>query len=183
MCRYAHYSYKPHLACFDCRKTFKRRHLADIQRGATDSVAAKCPQCQGLLANMGLDFKSPPASDYKAWQHLRSLYAAGITYHSCGCSGPGYVPATTAALATYLAERLTGYVQELRYWLTRPEPTTKAEREADHPQSQAHHYQLPYSLTRQQKRIDAAQALAYWQQRVAQVENDLNRVKAQLPVG
>ncbi len=56
MCRYAFYKYKPHYACFKCRKTFKRKHLFDVDRDNEKSVDAKCPQCQSLMANMGLDF-------------------------------------------------------------------------------------------------------------------------------
>ena len=33
MCRYAMVSYKPHYACFNCRKTFKRRLFYDIRKG------------------------------------------------------------------------------------------------------------------------------------------------------
>ena len=179
MCRYAQYSYKPHLACFACRKTFKRRWLSDIDRDTTraDSVPATCPQCRGQLADMGLDFKSPPVRDVAAWQHLRNLYAAGITYHSCGCSGPGYVPATTAALASYLAERLAGYVQELRYWLTRPVLVTKAELELDKQQNWYRASRLPQAARLAKGRVDATQAVAYWQGRVSEVENHLARLK------
>jgi DNA-directed RNA polymerase subunit RPC12/RpoP len=79
MCRYAMTAYKAHYACFDCRKTFKRRLLHDVARDEPTSVAAKCPDCGQAAASMGLDFKSPPKDDAKAWQHLRSLYAVGIT--------------------------------------------------------------------------------------------------------
>ena len=33
MCRYTMTTYKPHYACFECNKTFKRRLLTDIDRG------------------------------------------------------------------------------------------------------------------------------------------------------
>jgi hypothetical protein len=106
MCRYAMVSYKPHFACFNCRKTFKRRLLNDVDRDETESVAAKCPECGQLMADMGLDFESPKKKDVKAWEHLKTLYAVGITFHSCGCSGPGYIPSSTEALVAYFTNIL-----------------------------------------------------------------------------
>jgi DNA-directed RNA polymerase subunit RPC12/RpoP len=170
--------YKTHQACFDCRKTFKRRLLHDVARDEQQSVAAKCPDCGEATASMGLDFKSPPKDDVKAWQHMRSLYTAGITYHSCGCSGPGYIPATTKELMAYLENRLTDYVGELRYWLNRAEPTTKAEFEYDKNKNWAHNSRLP-----KQGRnggVNSAEALAYWQKRVYDLEHNLSKAKAQV---
>ena len=41
MCRYAMAKYKPHYACFNCRKTFKRKLMWDIKRDyQTDLVVA-----------------------------------------------------------------------------------------------------------------------------------------------
>lgn len=54
MCRYSMMVYKGHYACFNCQKTFKRRHLKDVDRDAQTSVDAKCPECGNLMANMGL---------------------------------------------------------------------------------------------------------------------------------
>jgi hypothetical protein len=169
--------YKTHQACFDCRKTFKRRLLRDVARDEQQSVAAKCPDCGQATASMGLDFKSPPKDDVKAWQHMRSLHAAGITYHSCGCSGPGYIPATTEELVAYLESRLTDYVGELRHWLNRAEPTTKAEFEYDKNKNWAHNSRLP-----KQGRnggVNSAEALAYWQKRVYELEHNLSKAKVQ----
>ncbi len=62
-------AYKPHYACFNCRKTFKRKLINDIKRGAESVQEAKCPECEGLMANMGLDFESPKKDDLKKWEH------------------------------------------------------------------------------------------------------------------
>ena len=93
-------SYKPHYACFNCRKTFKRRLFGDIKKGLSVSDA-KCPECGELTAHMGLDFESPKKDDLKKWEHLKSLYSVGITFHSCGCSGPGYIPNSKEKLIEY----------------------------------------------------------------------------------
>jgi DNA-directed RNA polymerase subunit RPC12/RpoP len=183
MCRYGMITYKPHYACFACRKTFKRRLLQDMERDETEAVAAKCPECGALTANMGLDFKSPPRNDARAWQHLRNLYAVGITYHSCGCSGPGYIPATTEALVVYLEERLQYYVGQLRYWLNRPEPASKAEAERDKSQNWEYNSRLPGELKGKKGSIRSNEAaIAYWSQQVQGLAHDLSKVKMQVPV-
>jgi len=107
MCRYGINTYKPHYACFKCRKTFKRRLLTDIDRDSREfeKQSYKCPECNGMTANMGLDFESPKRSDLKAWNHMKELYEAGITFHSCGCSGPGYIPKDKNKLIDFLSEK------------------------------------------------------------------------------
>ncbi|TVT40074.1 hypothetical protein FNT36_11255 [Hymenobacter setariae] len=180
MCRYAMTTYKAHYACFDCRKTFKRRLLHDVARDESKSVAAKCPDCAQVAANMGLDFKSPSKDDVKAWQHLRSLYVVGVTYHSCGCSGPGYIPATTGELVAYLQERLTDYVKELRYWLNRRQPTTKVEFEYDKNKNWAHNTRFPRQLVGRNGGVNSMDAIAYWQQRVYDLEHNISKARAQL---
>ncbi|RZK57404.1 MAG: hypothetical protein EOO91_10235, partial [Pedobacter sp.] len=75
--------------------------MADIQRGEGTKNEAKCPECGELTASMGLDFESLKKTDLKKWAHLKSLYSVGITFHSCGCTGPGYIPNTTEKLIAY----------------------------------------------------------------------------------
>jgi DNA-directed RNA polymerase subunit RPC12/RpoP len=179
MCRYGMTTYKSHYACFTCRKTFKRRLLHDVARDETESAAATCPECGQLTASMGLDFKSPPKTDVKAWQHLRNLYSVGITYHSCGCSGPGYIPATSEAIVDYLAARLTDYVCELRYWLSRATPESKAEREKDNSKNWSRNQRLPTALRGKNGGIITANAIAYWQQLVYELEDRLGKAKIQ----
>lgn len=118
MCRYA-IPYKEHYACFDCRKTFKRKLLHDVDRDrkVEESTPAKCPECGALMAAMGKDFKSPKKDDLEAWLHLKDLYTVGITFHSCGCSGPGYIPRSAEELQKHLHERLADYRKSLRYWM------------------------------------------------------------------
>ena len=132
MCRYAMIPYKPHYACFNCRKTFKRRMLGDIKGlESSEGVPAKCPECGGLMANMGKDFESPKKTDVKAWAHIQNLYAVGVTFHSCGCTGPGYIPKTGEALIAYFEELIRGYQKQLAFWRNRTEPVTAPEIDRD----------------------------------------------------
>ncbi|MDJ0366230.1 hypothetical protein QMK33_13810 [Hymenobacter sp. H14-R3] len=127
---------------------------------------------------MGRDFKAPPKDDYRAWQHLRRLYKVGIAFHSCGCGGPGLVPATAEELVSHLTQQLSGYVEQLRYWLIRSAPITKIEHEADKKEN----WHQNWGLQKDDKgRVDAPAALAYWQGRVQQLEHHIAEVKRQLP--
>lgn len=114
MCRYGFSVYKPHYACFKCRKTFKRRISSDFSELKNPPAKlAKCPDCGELMADMGLDFEAPGRGRIKAWEHLRLLYSVGIAFHSCGCSGPGYIPNTREALAAHLEGLISIYNGEL----------------------------------------------------------------------
>lgn len=116
MCRYAETTYKAHFACFDCRKTFKRRRIEDIGGEKGTDTSAKCPQCGRFMADMGLDFASPRMEDVKAWSHLKELYTVGITFHSCGCGGTAYIPKDSKDLRKHLEEILRSYQGHLKHW-------------------------------------------------------------------
>ena len=101
-------TYKQHYACFDYRKSFRRRLLRDVKKGQSNSLAAKCSECGSLMADMELDFKSPKNDDLKAWQPMRNLFVVGVTFHFCGCTGPSYIPAPTQKLVEYFQEKKRG---------------------------------------------------------------------------
>ncbi|TCC92146.1 hypothetical protein EZ428_10475 [Pedobacter frigiditerrae] len=173
MCRYAMTSYKPHYACFNCRKTFKRRFMADIQRGEDTKNEAKCPECGELTASMGLDFESPKKTDLKKWAHLKSLYSVGINFHSCGCTGPGYIPNTTEKLIAYFEELKAQYFKNIEFWRNRIEPTTKAELDRDESKNGEHRWQIPKSYRADKKDVKNEEAIKYWLERVKEVEGKL----------
>ena len=102
MCRYAMYGpYKRHMACFDCRKGFKRAPLGDWNCPADDP--APCPDCGRPMASMGLDFRPPPRRAVEHWAVVEHLFSFGFAYHSCGCSGPGYRPHRWEDVPAFLA--------------------------------------------------------------------------------
>lgn len=112
MCRYGSTRYKPHYACFSCRKSFKRRLQSDVDPGGVDRPS-RCPQCRGEMASMGLDFKPPAQSKKKEWSILEELWTVGETFHSCGCGGPGYRPRSRRDYARFLDEILVRYKERL----------------------------------------------------------------------
>lgn len=176
MCRYAFYKYKPHLACFQCHKTFRRRHLSDVSENKSGvSRSAKCPECGGTLADMGLDFKSPPKDDEKAWKHISELFVSGITFHSCGCSGPGYIPKDREHLLNHLEKTRDQYVNTLRQWINFYAPATKKERELM--KLRGDFLYPPFELSRVNKSVTKEEVVAYWTERIDKIEQRINHIK------
>lgn len=183
MCRYGITAYKPHYACFECRKTFKRRLLVDVDKdsaynSAHENQPYKCPECGGLTANMGLDFESPKKTDVKAWNHIQSLFEAGITFHSCGCSGPGYIPKDQESLIEFLKEKRAIYIENRRFWSTRIEPKGDSEKRKDWDENNAHFFNIPNDLktgTKKNRKVDAEKAVAYWTEKIDFIQSRLQK--------
>jgi hypothetical protein len=70
--------YKEHLACFRCRKMFKRTSWSDLtarEQAKYDGplgylASLRCPACGGPVRDMGKGFRPPRKSDVKAWREL-----------------------------------------------------------------------------------------------------------------
>ncbi len=186
MCRYGVSTYKPHYACFKCRKTFKRRLIIDIARDEAYSKdwqdsPAKCPECGNLMANMGLDFESPKKNDKKAWQHVENLYETGISFHSCGCTGPGYIPKDKEALLVLLKKLHKDYIEQRRFWSNRVEPKTASEEAKDREMNAKFLYSLPRKFiygTKRNKKRDIERAVVYWADKTKQIEQYINGLSA-----
>jgi hypothetical protein len=99
MCRYALHPVKTHYACLPCRYTGKLD-----QRQAE---APRCPRCREPMVNLGKDFKAPRRAAETQWRKVEMLVAAGITFDSCGCNGPGPRPRTLSDAKTQLRCRRT----------------------------------------------------------------------------
>lgn len=99
MCRYALHSAKTHYACLSCRFTAKHPGWLDGQ--------PRCPHCAEPMVDMGKDFKAPRHLAVAQWRKVRLLAAAGLTFDSCGCRGPGPRPRTLAEAKTQLGRRRT----------------------------------------------------------------------------
>ncbi|MFO7562520.1 MAG: hypothetical protein R6X02_07740 [Enhygromyxa sp.] len=153
MCRYAYANYKPHLACFACRKVYRRRLPSDADHQGP-SKPPVCPDCAGPVADMGRDFKAPPREDRKAWQLAARLWTIGETFHSCGCGGPGYRPRDPDGYREFLTERRRWYHENLRSATIDPRRTGFDER---------------------------ADAEAYWRIRLAAIEAGMREAGMPLP--
>lgn len=175
MCRYGIKTYKSHYACFECRKTFKRRFIEDINNGEKQSVEAKCPQCGQLMANMGLDFASPKKDNIKEWAHLKNLFSVGITFHSCGCSGPGYIPNTKEKLKEHLEEIKINYFKNLDNCRKRTQSKINLKIEKDIKKDWP---ELLGILDTQKNKSKIKQdEINYWLDRINQVEQKIEKIK------
>ncbi|WP_158963575.1 hypothetical protein [Myroides fluvii] len=171
MCRYSMTTYKPHYACFDCQKTFKRRLWKDIRKGDLVNSAAKCPQCGNLMADMGKDFEAPKKGDDKAWKHIKDLYQVGFIWYSCGCVGPGYIPRDYEALLLYFTTLKTSYEKELLFWRARIEPETKTERIKDDQRNWHKYYKI--KPNRKKGGITNQEGIDYWIAKIKEVEEKI----------
>jgi hypothetical protein len=52
------------------------------------------------MINAGFDLAIPRRKDKPAWRALEAVLQAGLTFHSCGCGGPGYRPRTPSEVRT-----------------------------------------------------------------------------------
>lgn len=184
MCRYSMGSYKPHYACFDCRKTFKRRLFEDIRNGYSKDdkeTPAKCPECGALMADMGLDFEAPPKKDIKAWNHTSKLYKVGITFHSCGCNGPGYIPKDDEELLKHLSRIKDAYLKHLSFWSKRrTDPEKQSEIAKDRYQNGGMLRSIPKEMrggTRNKPQYDSAKAQIYWGEQIIEIEEKIKIVR------
>lgn len=127
------------------------------------------------MADMGLDFESPKKDDLKKWEHIKSLYSVGITFHSCGCSGPGYIPNSKEKLIEYFDEIKTTYLKNMDFWRTRIEPSTKKEKEQDSNKNWSKLGEI--SSNYKKETVTNQEGLDYWHQKVKQIEEKINLVK------
>ncbi|CAD0001129.1 hypothetical protein [Flavobacterium chungangense] len=175
MCRYGMTQYKPHYVCFNCRKTFKRRFRKDVKNEESFVFEAKCPDCRGLMADMGLDFESPKKDDFKKWKHLGSLYSVGITFHSCGCSGPGYIPNSKEKLIEYFEELKQTYFKNIDFWRTRVEPSTKSEKDRDSTKNWIELSKVSSNYNKES--VKNQEGIDYWIKRIKEIEGKISVIK------
>ncbi|MBL6446385.1 hypothetical protein JMN32_08705 [Fulvivirga sp. 29W222] len=175
-------TYKPHYACFDCRKAFKRRLLKDIEGGInkqSESYDAKCPECGNLMADMGLDFEVPSKKDIKAWNHVKDLYKIGVTFHSCGCTGPGYIPKDKQALILFLREKREKFLKHRNFWASRVEPKTESEIQKDWNKNSEFLWVIPDSLktgSKKNRKIEIGKAVDHWTQQLADIDSRIQKI-------
>ncbi len=129
---------------------------------------------------MGLDFESPKKSDLKAWNHIKNLYEVGVTFHSCGCTGPGYIPKNKSLLIEFLKEKKDVYIEHLRFWSTRIEPKNESEKSKDWNKNSEFLFALPPEFetgTKKKRKVDLKKAVAYWQKKVNKIENNIEKLE------
>lgn len=104
-----------------------------------------------------------------------SLYSVGITFHSCGCSGPGYIPNSKEKLIECFEGIKKTYLKNMDFWRTRIEPSTKQEKERD--LNKNWHKLSSISPNYKKEIVTNQQGLDYWHVKIKQVEEKLNLIK------
>lgn len=70
--------------CFPCRKVFKKptryASLASRRTRSSPTRPYVCPQCRGLLVNMGHKFRAPPKTAVDEWTRIAGCVADGVAY-------------------------------------------------------------------------------------------------------
>lgn len=106
VCRYGMGYYKRHFVCLACRSSFKRDW--------PDEREQLCPRCGATMIDAGHDLAVPRRRDAAGWKVLSVVLRAGLTFHSCGCGGPGFRPRTPAEVRArrIAAVRLSASLRE-----------------------------------------------------------------------
>ncbi|MBL3657514.1 hypothetical protein [Fulvivirga sediminis] len=162
--------------------------MRDVERGVNknrEDVKAKCPECGSMMADMGLDFESPKKNDLKSWEYVRNLYISGITFHSCGCTGPGYIPRDYEALVTYLKRMKNLYIDQRRFWQHREEPTNDREKQKDWHANKEYLCKVPSYLqtgTRKKRHVNIQKAVEYWTGKINDIDAKLEEL-SKSPIG
>ncbi|MBB4935060.1 hypothetical protein F4561_005954 [Lipingzhangella halophila] len=73
------------------------------------------------MTDAGSNLAVPRRGDRDAWDALATVLRSGLTFHSCGCSGPGYRPRTRAEVRDRLAVARRQDIP-VRDALARPDP-------------------------------------------------------------
>ena len=82
-------------ACFDCRKSWKIEPREDFQ--------AVCPQCRGVLHEMGRNFKAPKKRDDEQWKKVLALWSGGVRFWGQNVAEPP--PERLSEVDDYLRSR------------------------------------------------------------------------------
>lgn len=172
--------YKPHFACFHCRKTFKRRLLLDIEgKDEFQLTPAKCPDCGRLMAGMGKDFRAPKKTAVAAWKHIELLYDVGISFFSCGCKGPGYIPNTADRLLEQLQQTRTSYLGQLAYWRGEIDNSSSASKPRLRNPNSVHRIAFPVRLNPEGKKPTREEAKKFWIEQLNKLDEKIAHVMAQ----
>lgn len=171
MCRYGfNNKYKPHYACFKCRKSFKRRLISDVYENSAElkQKEAKCPECRSLMADMGLDFKAPKKSDIKAWNQLALLFEVGLTFHGCGCSSLEKIPKDKKELIIKFETQKIDFKRHLKYWKNKTDNPTSNEYKID--LSNEFEWGTPVVKNTENTQEEAIQ---YWKKQIQELEKQM----------
>lgn len=112
--------YKSKYICTDCRKSFKRKLLADIliETGAEEK-APKCPDCGKPTHWIGPKFRAPQTENIQAWNSIGTLRKVGLLNFIGWANNDIKIPETKKALDDLLKSLKISYEASINKWVTR----------------------------------------------------------------
>lgn len=93
-------------ACFECRKSFKRK--------PRDHDIA-CPNCGNVLREMGRSFKAPKKTALKQWQKVGMLWNAGFRFPTSNTDANPY-PENLDDVETFIKDNPKHPFRLKEYW-------------------------------------------------------------------
>src|SRR5690606_23490018 len=123
------------------------------------------------------DFEAPKKTNKKEWEHLKLLYSVGVTYHSCGCSGPGYIPNTSERLIDYFQDIKKNFQIQLDFWRKREEPGNQREIASDAAKNWNFVSRIPGDIRQKNGVITNEDAKKYWIDRIMDIDNKLKKIQ------
>jgi hypothetical protein len=84
-------AYKPHYACFDCRKAWKPTERPPAITDYHETLIiwnpkySRCSECQKQGTYLGLNCRVPRKQDRKAWKHLEKILQDNPTTFEAKC--------------------------------------------------------------------------------------------------
>ncbi|WP_245896457.1 hypothetical protein [Flavobacterium sediminis] len=127
----------------------------------------------------GIRFQISPKKDLKAWNHVERLYETGITFHSCGCSGPGYIPKDKESLIQFLEQEKEVYIKHRRFWSNRIEPENESERNKDQNKNCEFLFSIPSEFktgTKKNRKVNLEKAVQYWGEKIELIERYIKKI-------
>ncbi len=91
-------------ACFPCRKSFKMIPLDGDE-------SHKCPECSGIVFEMGRNFSAPKKTDDKQWKKVFRLYSAGFRFIGSGFHDSEKLPDNLSDVDSFLERNKEHYLR------------------------------------------------------------------------
>jgi hypothetical protein len=99
-----------------------------------------------------------------------------VTFHSCGCTGPGYIPKDKDRLLAYFEEIISDYNKQLLFWRNRTEPTNEKEIQRENSKHWDNISKVPYDLRPKKGAIANEDAKNFWISRIKEVEQKIGNL-------
>ncbi len=111
--------YKSKYICTGCRKSFKRKMLAEISANKDiEEIGPKCPECGQPTNWIGPKFRAPKSNNVKAWTSIKVLHEIGLLNFIGWAKSYVEIPETKKSLNDFLAELKASYEWNIKKWAT-----------------------------------------------------------------